>query len=158
VGIGVGQPHGNSVLILDDGSGNFRAQWNAGPVHSFIGVQTIYVTAKRARNDQVTIDLNDLSPIPPPFLPRQGGRVVAEARVPISSLRIGRAVQNGSELSVRVNKPTTNRVQVFDQGGGAIQVQWNGGPIRSFTGVTTIVVQTGRARNDVITFNAPLLS
>jgi len=67
-------------------------------------------------------------------------------------LRIGRAVQNGTILSVTVDKPTTNTVQVTNEGAGNIQVDWNGGAVHSFSGVGTIHVYAQKARNDLITF------
>ena len=69
----------------------------------------------------------------------------------------GFAVQTGSELTVTVNRPTTNVVEIGSatQGAGGgktkIQVDWNGGMIHSFTGVTTIVVNTRNARKDQVT-------
>jgi len=57
-----------------------------------------------------------------------------------------------------VNKPTTNLVQILDQGGGAVEVDSNGGGAQSFSGVTTIVVQAKNAMNDQITFYTPPLT
>jgi hypothetical protein len=61
----------------------------------------------------------------------------------------GLAVQTGSELTVTVNRPTTNVVEFkVDK---VVEVEWNGGMIHSFTGVNTIVVNTRNARKDQVT-------
>jgi hypothetical protein len=49
-----------------------------------------------------------------------------------------------------VNKPTKNIVEISNIGGGAVEVEWNGGASHSFTGVATIVVDTRIARTDVV--------
>jgi hypothetical protein len=36
-------------------------------------------------------------------------------------------------------------------GGGKIQVEWNGGPVQSFSRVVTIVVDTQNARKNQVT-------
>ena len=75
-----------------------------------------------------------------------------EAKVKIA----GRAVQSGSQLTVTVNRPTTNVVNInsiddFMKIPSAVDVAWNGGMVHSFTGVSTIVVNTLNARtNEVI--------
>ncbi len=62
------------------------------------------------------------------------------------------AVQTGSELTVTVNRPTTNVVEiVYSKQDAGVQVEWNGGMVHSFTGVATIVVNTRNARNDQVT-------
>jgi hypothetical protein len=50
----------------------------------------------------------------------------------------GIAIQSGTLLSVTVDRPTTNTVQVTDDGKGDVQVDWNGGATHSFTGVDTV--------------------
>jgi hypothetical protein len=64
----------------------------------------------------------------------------------------GFAVQTGSELTVTVNRPNTNVVQL-NNGGGAVQAEWNGGPVHSFSGVETIIVDTRNARKDQVTLD-----
>ena len=70
----------------------------------------------------------------------------------------GLAVQTGSELTVTVNRPTTNVVNIVESMpmalmkiGSGVQVEWNGGLVHSFTGVSTIVVNTRNARKDQVT-------
>lgn len=57
----------------------------------------------------------------------------------------GISVQSGSVLGIGVGQSTANMVQATDNGSANLQAQWNGGPVRSFTGVSSIVVETGRA-------------
>jgi hypothetical protein len=80
-----------------------------------------------------------------------------DAKVKIAGL----AVQTGSELTVTVNRPTTNVVELKytppqagtgSAIGSAVQVEWNGGTVDSFAGVATIVVNTRNARKDQVTF------
>ncbi|HEV3166455.1 MAG TPA: hypothetical protein VGZ22_20695 [Isosphaeraceae bacterium] len=72
-----------------------------------------------------------------PILPRTGG-------VPL---------QSGTALTIGVGQPKINTVQATFDGAGGAQVEWNGGPAHSFTGVQATLVQTGRARNNVVVFN-----
>jgi hypothetical protein len=55
-------------------------------------------------------------------------------------------------LGIGVGQPTTNIVQVTDEGLESIQAKWNGGPVHSLTGIQATVVQTQRSRNNQITF------
>jgi hypothetical protein len=74
----------------------------------------------------------------------------------IPSLRLPRtggvAIQAQTLLSVGVGQRTLNSVQVTDDGAGTVSAKWNGRPPRSFTGVTTTVVQADRAKHDKIIF------
>jgi hypothetical protein len=49
-----------------------------------------------------------------------------------------------------VDKRTTNTVEISNSGGGAVAVEWNGGPVHSFAGIVTIVVDTETARKDLV--------
>jgi hypothetical protein len=60
---------------------------------------------------------------------------------------------NGPILNVVVNRPTTNVVQVTNEGSGNVQVEWNGGKAHAFTGVETVVVDTHNARKDQVILN-----
>jgi hypothetical protein len=164
VEIGVGQRSGNIVQINDDGAGSYRAEWNSGPVHSFTGAQAVAVFAKRATHDQIAINLAGLPGVSP-YAERQVNTppdavdVNAGAAPARRILRTsGTAILSGTALSVTVNKPTSNQVLILDQGGGAVEVEWNGGAVHSFTGVTTILVHAETARNDQITFYTPPLT
>ena len=156
LGIGVGQPTTNTVQVTDDHAGNVQAQWNGGPGHSLTGVTTTFVEAERARHDQVTFNLT--SPRTSPVAVAVGSHVPTGA-VPASEQghpRIihgrtsGTAVQSGSVLTVMVNRPQSNVVQIGNAGAGNVQVEWNGGMVHSFTGVATIVVNASNARKDDI--------
>jgi hypothetical protein len=65
----------------------------------------------------------------------------------------GFAVQTGSELTVTVNRPTTNVVEITDKDKLGVLVEWNGGMVHSFTGVATIVVNTRSARKNQVTLD-----
>jgi hypothetical protein len=158
VGIGVGQPQGNTVQVTDDGAGNVEAEWNGGPVHSFTSITSTVIQAERARHDQVTFHLT--SSRTSPTAVAVGSHVPMNALAPSEiglpfrlkrARTSGTAFQTGSTLTVTVNKPTTNAVQLTNEGAGAVQVEWNGGPVHSFTGVETIVVDTKNATKDQIT-------
>jgi hypothetical protein len=65
----------------------------------------------------------------------------------------GVSEQSGTILGIGVGQPTTNTVQVTDDGQGGIQAKWNGGPVHSFTGIRSSIIQTERSRSNQITFN-----
>jgi len=98
------------------------------------------------KTTNVTINLPDP--------PAAAAATAIQARNPI---RGGTAAQSGNDLKVTVSKPTANTVQILDQGAGAIEVEWNGAAVHSFTGVTTILVQAVNAKKDQITFCTPPL-
>ena len=50
----VNKPTSNQVVILDQGEGAVEVVWNGGAIHSFTGVTTILVEAKKANNDSIT--------------------------------------------------------------------------------------------------------
>ena len=62
----------------------------------------------------------------------------------------GTAVQSGSVLTVMVDQPKSNAVQITNAGGGNVQVEWNGGMSHSFASVATIVVNASNATKDDI--------
>jgi hypothetical protein len=156
LGIGVGQPTRNTVQVTDDHTGDVQAQWNGGPLHSFMGVTTTFIEAERARHDRITFNLP--SPRTGPVAVAVGSHVstgavrASEEGQPriIHGRTSGTAVQKGSVLTVMVNRPKSNVVQITNAGGGNVQVEWNGGMSHSFTGVATIVVNPSNAGKDVI--------
>jgi hypothetical protein len=157
LGIGVGQSKANTVQVTDDGQGHIQADWNGGPVHSLSGIEATVIQAQRAKRNQITFKLTS---------PRTGPTAVAVGLpVPTDTalanegghpLRItgkrtsGIAVQSGSVLTVTVNNPTKNTVEISNIGGSDVKVEWNGDAAHSFTGVATIVVDTRRARTDLV--------
>jgi hypothetical protein len=160
--IGVGQPTTNAVQLTDDSRGDIQAEWNGGPAHSFSTVTTTVIQAERARTNQVTIDLT--APRTSPAALAAGSLAATDAAIPggghareiIHHARTsGLAVQSGSLLTVTVNRPHVDVVTINNQGGGAVQVEWNGGPMHSFSGVDTIVVDMKNGREDQVTLNDP---
>lgn len=157
LGIGVGQPTTNTVQVTDDHAGNVQAQWNGGPLHSLTGITTTFILAERARHDQITFTLTSLMTHPAAvavgsYLPTAAAPA-SEAGHPriIHGRTSGTAVQSGSVLTVMVNRPKSNVVQITNAGAGNVQVEWNGGMSHSFTGVATIVVDTKNAKKDAVT-------
>jgi hypothetical protein len=142
--IGVGQASGNTVQIIDKSADALQAFWNSGPVHSFKGVQEVTVYSARGRNTTVTINVPDSAAAVRADL--------ARANAPTHG---GTAVQSGNALKVKLSKPTSNTVRILEKAAGTIEVAWNGGPVRSFTGVTTILVHAHNAKEDQITFYTP---
>jgi hypothetical protein len=65
----------------------------------------------------------------------------------------GVSEQSGTFVGIGVGQRTTNTVQVTDDGQGDIQAEWNGGPVHSFTGTSSSVIQTERSRRNQITFS-----
>jgi hypothetical protein len=160
--IGVGQPKSNAVQITDDSNGHIQADWNAGPVHTFSAIATTVIQAERARVNKLTFHLT--SPRTGPAAVVVGSLVATDAANPghgqprdlaRHSRTSGAAVQSGSLLTVTVNRPNIDVVQINNEGGGAVQVEWNGGAAHSFSGVETIVVHTKNARMDQVTLDDP---
>jgi hypothetical protein len=157
--IGVGQSTTNTAQVTDDHAGDVQAEWNGGPAHSLTGVTTTVVQAERARTDRITFTLT--SPRTGPAALAVGSLVMTDAptragggppRDAVQHHRTsGIAVQTGSLLTVTVDRPGTNIVQITNEGGGAVQVEWNGGPVHSFMGVANVVVDTRNARKDQVT-------
>jgi hypothetical protein len=156
LGIGVGQPTTNTVQVTDDHASNVQAQWNGGPLHRFTGIMTTFIEAERARQDQVTFNLtsSQTSPIAVGSHVPTGAVSASEEghalNVPLHLRTSGTAVQSGSVLTVTVNRPKSNVVQLVNEGAGDVQAQWNGGMVHSFTGVATIAVNASNARKDDI--------
>jgi hypothetical protein len=173
----VGQPKMNAVQVTVDGTGHVEMSWNLGQPHVFPGVTTTVIQAERARTDQFTLHLaggngNDTfsaraeaaqSTFQDPGLSTGStgidlvshrpadavsGHVDGHARDDAPFVRA-----NGPILNVIVNRPRTNVVQVNNEGGGDVQVEWNGGMAHAFTGVETIVVETHNATKDQVTLN-----
>ncbi len=157
LGIGVGQATTNTVQVADEGQGRIQAHWNGGSVHSLTGVQATVIEAHRARSNQITFNLTPLRTGPTalavgPLVPTDAA-LASEGRHPLRSLAkrtSGFAVQSASVLTVIVDKRTTNAVEISNSGGGAVEVEWNGGVVHSFTGVATIVVDTQNARKNLV--------
>ena len=74
----------------------------------------------------------------------------------------GIAVQSGSLLTVvldnKVGQSGLDTVKVVDDGNGDIQVNWDGGPIHSFSGVGQIVIDSMPTQTEQVTLqlNGPL--
>jgi hypothetical protein len=158
--IGVGQPTTNTVQLTDDGRGDVQAEWNGGPVHSFTTVAKTVIQAERARTDRITINLT--SPRTGPVAIAVGSLAMADAATShggdhTAELRVARtsptAVQTGSLLTVTVTRPRTNLVRITNEGGGDVQVEWNGGLVHTFGGVAEILVDTRNARKDQVTLS-----
>jgi hypothetical protein len=162
LGIGVGQRHGNTVQISDDGAGDIQADWNGGPVHSFNGISTVIVRAERATNNLITIQRT--SPAIGFSAAKLGSAKAAAVTAVEHALKLrgafrtsGIAMQSGTVLAVVVNRPGANTVEVNNEGGGNVSVEWNGRPAHFFNGVETIVIDTlnGTLNQITLTDQAP---
>ena len=160
--IGVGQRTSNTVQITDDGRGHIQAEWNGGHVHTFSTIATTVIQAERARVNELTFHLT--SPRTSPAALAVGSLVATDAAIPggghprnlvLHARTSGHAVQSGSLLTVTVDRPNIDVVQINDVGGGSVQVEWNGGRAHSFSDVKTIVVETKNAREDQVTLDDP---
>jgi len=157
LGIGVGQPKTNSAQVTDDGVGDDTVEWNGRPTQSFTGIKSTVIQIERAKTNTVTFHL--VAPRTSPDAVAAGSNVPTDAvlaseaghRQQLVRLRTnGAAVQSGSLLTVTVDKTKSNIVEISNEGGGAVAVEWNGGSAHSYTGVSTIVVDTKNAPKDLI--------
>jgi hypothetical protein len=68
----------------------------------------------------------------------------------------GGAFQTGSLLTVdlrtKAGDPGLETVSIVDDGKGDIQVEWDGGPVHSFTGIGQIVLNSAPISNEQVTF------
>jgi hypothetical protein len=182
----VGQPKLNMVQVTDDGKGHVAMSWNFGQLQAFTGVTTTVIQAQRASTNQFTFHLSHGDTVTAVAAAagttfHQTGPAARSSAIELGpdgptdsvsanagshslhNVRVARtgdtAVQNGSLLTVIVNRPKTNVVQITNgvAGSGDVQVEWNGGMVHSFTGVATIVVDTKNARKDQVTLTDPAL-
>ena len=148
----VGQPKMNEVQVVDDGKGDVQMSWNSGQPHSFQGVTTSVIQAQRARTN--LFEIEDFSfDIEQSIVDRKMSDLSFGLGNPILARTSGHFVQTGSILTVTVNRPRTNVVQITNEGAGNAQVEWNGGPVHSFSGVAEILVNTRNARKDPVTLS-----
>ncbi len=152
----VGEPKMNEVQVVDDGSGDVQMSWNSGQPHAFQGVTTSVIQAQRARTNLFEID--DFSfDIEQSIVDRKISDLSFGLEKPILVRTSGHAVQTNSILTLTVNRPRTNVVQITNEGAGNAQVEWNGGPVHSFSGVGEILVNTRNARKDQVTLSDAVL-
>ena len=172
VSIGVGQPTTNAAHVTDDGAGNDTVEWNGGPVHSLTGVDSTLIETRRAKANQITINLTSPGTSPAAvavgaIVPTDAARAsdVEHPREFLMKRRTGGvAIQTGSVLTITVDLPTINAVAITNDGGGAVAVEWTIAatpgrspvalipccPVHAFTGVDTIVVDTQSAKKDFV--------
>jgi hypothetical protein len=127
-------------------------------------VETVAIRAQRARRDQITLNLAKPAPVLPEV--ETGGHGPAAAATGEASVQAhperstiqhgGIAIQTGPLLTVTVEKPSRDTVQIADQGAGIVHVSWNGGHGHTFAGIDVIVVDTQKARNNRVTFTEPI--
>jgi hypothetical protein len=140
---------------------------NGEPFRSFAGVSTVVIQAQRAGTDQFTFHLTHGDTVtaaaagatfqqPGPsagatgieLSPRRPADSVSAkaAGHPLAHLHNdhgGLTIQTDTELTVAVNRPTTDVVDFkVDK---VVEPEWNGGMVHSITGVATIVVNTRNA-------------
>jgi hypothetical protein len=172
----VGEPRENQVKVVDNGKGNVSMSWNFGHPQVFKGVTTTIVQAQRAGTDQFSFGIGDTvtalgadagstfhqpGPSAGSTAVELGSGVPMDAATPGGSGHPldtvlhrrtgGIAIQSGSLLTVTVDRPRTNVVQITNEGAGNVQVEWNGGPVHSFSGVANIIVDAKNARKDQVT-------
>ena len=159
--IGVGQARGNTAQFNLDGVGGATVEWNGGPTHSFTGVRATLVQIARARFNEVTFNLTGPRTSPTAF---GAGLLMANSTVSAKTTAhtvhalsgnvhrtSGVAVQNGSLLTITVNAPGMNTVEISSLNSGqVVEVEWNRGHVHDFAGVSTIVVDTTTGQKDLI--------
>jgi len=154
----VDRPTTNRVQVSSSGA-DIQLAWNGAPVENFTDVAVIEVHAEKARNNQITFNLgrsvaNSSNARACTVTSDGSGTAVAKSRSRLTSvIRAGTAIQQGTKLIVTVDRPTTNNVEVIGQGAGRVDVAWNGSPEQSFSGITTVVAHTEKARNDQLSLS-----
>ena len=147
----VGQPRMNEVQVVDYGKGDVQMSWNSGQPHSFQGVTMSIIQAQRASTG--LFEIEDYSFDIEQTLNIDSARASSRVENSIVVGTSGHAVQAGSLLTVTVNRPRTNVVHIINEGAGNWQVDWNGVPVHSFSGVAEINFNTRNARKDQVTLS-----
>jgi hypothetical protein len=154
----VDRPTSNTVQVSNLGAGNIDVAWDGSPVESFSGVATIDVRAEKARDDRIAFSLNadpgsstDVKACARTANAAVTARAEAKTLVDVAAKRIGVAAQRGTALFVTVTKPSSNNVNIIDDGAGLLEVQWNGSAVHSFANIDTVSVHAEGARNAEVT-------
>ena len=150
----VGQPRMNTVNVVEDGMRDVQMTWNSGQPHSFAEVSTSVIQAERAPTNlfeiedfsfdiEQTLAVRKISPV---------ALGVEQSKLAVTG-NSGHAVQTGTVLTITVNRPKTNIVQITSEGAGNDEVEWNGGRAHSFSGVAKLIVHTKNGRKDQLTLS-----
>ncbi len=155
--VGVGQRTSNTVNVSNLGGQAVSVEWNGRPTHSVTNVQAILVQAAVSRRDQVLVDLGAataLATAGPSGVTTALGfarNVSHPVHALISPRTSPTAVQTGTVLTIRDTSPRITSLAISSVNSGQqVQVEWSGSGIRSFTGVSTIIVDIANGRRDFI--------
>jgi hypothetical protein len=143
--------HGDTVTAVTPGAGSTLQQ--SGPSAGSIGIALSgHRAADSVAGRSLALDHQHrgLTVETDSELTVAANTVKAEMKLP-PFVNHGLAVQTGSLLTITVNGPRTNIVEIFSKQDPGVEVEWNGGAVHSFKGVTTIIVNTRNAStNEVI--------
>ncbi len=159
--LGVGQRTSNTVNVANLGGQAVSVEWNGRPVHSVTNIQAILVQAAVSGRDQVLVDLGAATALatagPSGVTPALGfaRNVSHPVHALISPRTSPTAVQTGTVLTIRDTSPRITSLAISSVNSGQqVRVEWSGSGIRSFTGVSTIIVDIRNGRNNFIALDS----
>ena len=154
--LGVGQARSNTALITEGGT-EATVEWNGRPSRQVAGFQAILVQAAQSKHDRVTFNLgaatalataSPSSPTATTGLIREGPHQVHAFRIARTS---GTAVQTGTVLNISVTSRKISDVAISSWNfGQTVQAEWNHSGLRTFSGVSTIVVDIRNGTKDLV--------
>jgi hypothetical protein len=154
--VGVGQRTSNTVQITD---GGFAAsvEWNGRAPQSPGPFEALLVQAAASAHDHVTINLRPSIALATASVsgPASSTGQLHEASHQVHGFRIfrtsGTAVQSGVVLSVSVTSRKVNDVVISSSNlGQTVHVEWGNSGVRTFSGVSTIVVDIRNGVKDLV--------
>jgi hypothetical protein len=156
--VGVGQRTSNTVQITE-GATVATVEWNGRATQSVPAskAQALLVQAAQSGHDHVTINLGASTALAAASVsgPASSTGQLREASHQVHAFRVlrtsGTAVQTGTMLNVSVTSRKTNDVVISSLNfGQTVQAEWgNSGP-RTFSGVTTIIVDVRNGVKDLV--------
>jgi hypothetical protein len=156
--VGVGQRTSNTVQITE-GATVTSVEWNGRQPQSVMAsqAQAVLVQAAQSGHDHVTINLGASTALATASVsdPAPSTGQIREASLQVHAFRAlrtsGTAVQTGTVLNVSVTSRKVNDVVISSSNlGQTVQVEWgNSGP-RTFSGVSTIVVDIRNGVKDLV--------
>jgi hypothetical protein len=153
--VGVGQHTSNTVHVSGLSGGTASVEWNGRAPHSLTGVEEILVQAASSGHDRITIELGSTTALATASVSEVPSAMAFAQDIshPVHAVRGNRtgptAIQTGTVLKITdtSHKITELAVSNFGQ---TVQLEWNGGTVPSFTGVSTIIVNITNGRKDFV--------
>jgi hypothetical protein len=154
--VGVGQRTSNTVQVTE-GPAGASVEWNGRAPQSVAAFQAVLVQAGQSAHDHVTINLGASTALATASVsdPASSAGQIREASHQVHAVRAprtgGTAVQSGTVLTISVTSRKINEVAISNcVAGRTVEAEWTGSGPRTFSGVTTIVVDIRNGTKDLV--------